>query len=148
MKMTTNYAPLFAGIERAFEAACDDVVEDAQDRAPKRSGKFSKSIRKQRVPAPAGRLEAVIGSPLASARVKEMGAFIPAKRHDRLFIPFGDGSLRTPQAVRIGAQPTVAPAGRKFIEHMTRRAREFANVGGGGTASSVRPDFRSGSVRF
>lgn len=126
MKMTHDYTPLFAGVEAAFDAAVNDVVTEAQRRAPKSTGKFAASIRSERVPGPAGVLIAVVGSPLVSARVKEKGGFMQPRKHEYLFIPQADGSVRKVKSVRVRAQPTVTPAGQKFPELMTRRMAEKA----------------------
>jgi hypothetical protein len=124
MKLTTDYAKLFAPIEAAFDEAVADVVTEAQRRAPRRTGKFADSIRSQRIPTPAGQFAALVGSPLISARVKEKGGYMAAKQHSTLFIPQSDGSVRRPQAVRVGAQPTVKPAGDQYKGFMTARLRQ------------------------
>lgn len=126
MKLTTNYAPLFAGVEQSFTAAEADTVAEAQRRARKRTGKWSNSITSQRIPSATGQMSAVVGSPLSSARAHEKGAFIQAKKHEYLYIPQGDGTVRKVKSVRINAQPAITPAGDKFPEFMTRRMQERA----------------------
>lgn len=124
MKLVTDYTKLFAGIAVAHEAAADDVVREARRRAPKRTGKFAASIQHTPTRNIAGVYMSLVGSTMSSARVKEKGGYMQARKHSTLFIPQADGSVRRPRAVRVRAQPTIVPAGRMWPEFMTGRLRE------------------------
>lgn len=124
MKLATDYTALFDGNEAAFEDAVDDVVKEAKHRARVVTGKFQRSIKSQRVSGRALEMNAIVGSDLVSARAHERGAYIRAKKHDTLFIPAGDGTVRRPKEVRIRATPAVEPAGEMFPTFMAKRLRE------------------------
>lgn len=124
MRLTTDYSKLFADNEAAFDDAVADVVAEAKHRSRVVTGKRQRSIRSQRVSGRPHEMNAIVGSDLVSARAVEKGAYVQAKRHDTLFIPAGDGTVRRPRAVRIPAQPAVVPAGEKFPEFMAKRLRE------------------------
>ncbi len=125
MKFVTDYSKLLTALPDAFDLALDDTVKEAQQIASRnsRTGKFADSIRWEHVSGPGGMLTAVIGSPLVSAAVKERGGYITPKSADRLMIPQDDGSYRSPEAVRISAQPAVTPAGERFVDFMTQRLK-------------------------
>lgn len=112
-------------IERAFDAAVDDTLELARAEARKhrRSGRFERSLIRTSVRDMGTRLEARIGSPLRSARAKEKGAFIQAKRGPYLVFPTNDG-WRKVESVRLAPQPVVTPAGRRFRQVMAARLRQ------------------------
>lgn len=113
-------------VRGAFEAAADDVVTLAQATARKdsRTGRFAGSItRTDAVDVGGGRLEARVGSPLSSARAKERGAYIRAKRGPYLVFNAGDG-VRKVEAVRLAPQPAVTPAGARFPRLMAARLEQ------------------------
>lgn len=125
MKLESNAADTLRRIDLAFELAVADTRDDAREIAAKhdKSGKFSGSIISSPPVATTEGFTAAIGSPLSSARAKEKGAFIQAKRGKYLVFDAGQG-VRKVQAVRLRPQPAVTPAGRRFPEHMTRRLQE------------------------
>lgn len=114
---------LIAPIIRDFGLAADDVVRLAQARAPKRTGRFARSIQRTAVRHEgASRLVCEVGSPLVSARAKEKGALISAKRGRYLVFNAGSG-VRKVTAVRLRPQPSVTPAGRQFTRLLAARLR-------------------------
>jgi hypothetical protein len=125
MRLTTDYAGLFRRTESDFEGAVEDTLGEAKRIADRyrRTGKFAGSLQSTRVSGARNQMNAVIGSPLVSARVKEKGGYIQARKHPTLYIPHPDGGLRTPSAVRIRATPIVTPAGAKFVDYMSARLR-------------------------
>lgn len=129
VKLVTDYTRLLARTPAAFDEALAETVADAQQRAPKRTGAFARSITSKKITAPANAEAAVVGSPLSSARVKEKGGYMQARKHDTLFIPQADGSVRRPVAVRVRAQPTVAPAASNPAWSRRMTARLKAKVG-------------------
>jgi hypothetical protein len=125
MKFVSDYTALFRGNGEAYDRAVADVREEAVRRAPKgATGKFADSFKALRLPSATNVFDSVVGSSMSSARVKEKGGYIQARKHDTLFIPAGDGSVRRPVAVRIRPQPTVVPAGAMFPKFMAARLRE------------------------
>lgn len=125
MKLVSNPEPIVRGIEAAFNLAVLDTRDEARAIAGRRSktGKFASSIvESETEPTPAG-LEARIGSTLQSAKAKEKGAYIAAKRGRHLVFDAGQG-VRKVAAVRLAPQPAVTPAARKFGDFMTKRLRE------------------------
>lgn len=112
-------------IEAAFDAAVDDTMFEAQDIAERhsRTGKFADSITRTELVVSEGKLEARIGSPLASAKAKEKGAYIVPVKAPKLVFDAGQG-IRKVDSVRLAPQPAVTPAGRRFAEFMTKRLRE------------------------
>ena len=126
MKLTTNYAPLFAKTDKAFGLAVKDTEDAAKENAGRsaRTGKFRDSI-KHTLGREGEIRTARVGSPLVSARVKEKGGYMQASS-DTLYLPAGDGSVRRPEAVRVRATPVVTPAAKRFPEFMSRRMREAA----------------------
>lgn len=124
-------ATIETGVRRAFDAAVDDTVAVAQANAGRysRTGRFAGSITRTEAREVGDRLEARIGSPLSSARAKEKGAYIAAKRDIPKFgrylaIPAGDGTLRKVEAVRLPPRPAVGPAVRRYPDLMAARARQ------------------------
>lgn len=141
----------------AFEGAVQDSLEEARRRAPKVTGRYRDSIQATPIVVTDRGFETRIGSPLSSARVKEVGGFIQAKASRQagrfaghMRIPFRGGGWATIEAFRIRATPTIVPAGRKFPEFMTARLREAASplTGRGRRSAPVRPDLRSGPVEL
>lgn len=113
-------------IAAAHDEAIDDTLEVARVRARqyRRTGRFEGSLtRSDAVEVSAGRREARIGSPLVSARVKERGAFIQAKRAEYLVFDAGHG-VRKVKSVRVPATPVVTPAGHRFPALMHDALRE------------------------
>jgi hypothetical protein len=110
----------------AFDAAVDDTTDNAQLEASKysRTGKRERSItRTPPVEVGADRLEARVGSPLVSARAKERGAFVQAKRGKYLVFAVPGGVVKV-ESVRLSPQPAVVPAGKRFPQFMARRLTE------------------------
>lgn len=141
----------------AFEGAIDDSLAEARRRAPHVTGKYRDSIQATPIVVTDRGFEARIGSPLSSARVKEVGGFIQAKASRAagrfagyMRIPFAGGGWATVEAFRIRATPTIVPAGRKFPAFMTARLREAHSplTGRGRRSVPVRPDMRSGPVEL
>lgn len=124
MKFQATPEALLDEIGTAFGLAIGDVLEEAQRIAPERTGKYRRSLRLAPVSVEGQRLVSAIGSPLASARPKEKGAYITARKAPWLAIPFGDGTIRKVKSVRLPASPVVGPAGARFPEFLTRRLRE------------------------
>lgn len=116
---------ILGGVARAFEDAKKDTLVEARGVAAKRSrtGKFADSLELGDTDDQGDRLEARIGSPLVSARAKERGAYITAKRGPYLVFRTGDG-WRKVKAVRLAPQPVVTPAARLFPQFMSQRLRE------------------------
>lgn len=113
-------------IRTAHDAATDDALAVARSNASRnsRTGRFERSLtRTETVPVGRDRLESRIGSPLNSARPKEKGAYIQAKRGPYLVFPTRDG-WRKVRSVRLPARPVVTPAGRKFPQLMAARLRQ------------------------
>jgi hypothetical protein len=125
VKLQLDHAKILQRGPQAHERAVADVVKDAQARAPVASGKFKRSIRSEVIERNERVTASIVGSPLASARVKERGGFMEAKRADRLYIPLG-ADVRSPESVRVAAQPTVVPAGDKYPDYMARRLKELS----------------------
>lgn len=125
MNLETDYRPLDDGIGRAFEAAKTDTLVEARGVAAKRSrtGRFAGSLEVTATESTSEGLEARLGSPLVSARAKEKGAFISAKRGPYLVFRTSDG-WRKVKSVRLAPQPVVTPAGRLFPTFMDNRLRE------------------------
>lgn len=110
----------------AFDQAVDDTLDQAQTNADRHSqtGKFATSLTRTDPREVAdGRHEARVGSPLSSAKAKERGAFIQAKRGPYLVFNAGDG-VRKVSAVRLAPRPVVGPAVRRFPEFMRIRLVE------------------------
>lgn len=112
-------------IERAYERASENTLEDARRVAGRhsRSGKFRDSLQLSEPVEVDGRLERRIGSPLSSAKAKEKGAYIRAKRGKYLVFDAGQG-VRKVEAVRLAPQPAVAPAVTQFPVFMAARLVE------------------------
>lgn len=112
-------------MDRAFEDAVDDIVAAAQRFAARhsRTGTFERSITRSDTGRSADRLEARIGSPLVSAKAKEKGAFITAKRGKYLVFKVA-GGVRKVESVRLAPQPAVTPAGQQFPRLMAARLVE------------------------
>lgn len=115
-------------IEGAFDAAVDDTLEVARANARRysRSGRFAASLTRTPTVRTGDRLEARIGSPLSSARAKERGAYIAAKRDIPKFgrylaVARPDGTLRKAEAVRLSPRPVVLPAGARWPELLRAR---------------------------
>lgn len=125
MRVESHPEKLLEGIAVAFADAVQDTLEEARRIASRssRTGKFAASLEATDVALTSNGYEAAIGSPLASARAKEKGAFIQAKRAPYLVIPQPDGSVRKVKAVRLPPRPAVVPAGRRFPEFMTARLK-------------------------
>lgn len=109
----------------AFDEACIDALEDARQVAGRnsRTGRFAQSLTISETVHTATGLEASIGSPMRSAKAKEKGAFIQAKRGKYLTFKI-DGQFKKVESVRLAPRPVVAPAGRRFPRYMTFRLRE------------------------
>jgi hypothetical protein len=109
----------------AFDHAVDDTVDQAQTNADRysKSGKFADSITRTEPVQRGDRLTARIGSPLVSARAKEKGAFIQAKRGPYLVFNAGDG-VRKVGSVRVPPRPVVGPAVKRFPQFMRDRLVE------------------------
>lgn len=107
----------------AYEDAVDDTLALAQELAGRhsRSGKFADSLERTETVEVDGRLETRIGSPLASARAKEKGAWIAPKNAPYLTIKTADGWRRIKDGVRLAPQPAVVPAGQRFRDIMRAR---------------------------
>lgn len=116
---------IFDPIDDAFERAVDDARDLAQRNASahSRTGKFERSIERTETAREGDRLEARIGSPLVSAKAKEKGAFIQAKRGPYLVFRV-PGGVRKVESVRLAPQPAVTPAGAQFPRLMAARAAE------------------------
>lgn len=128
MKLESRADDLMRRMDLAFELAVADARDDARAEASKhdRTGKFSASIVSSPPVDTGDGYEASIGSPLSSAKAKEKGAYITAKRGKYLVFDAGQG-VRKVQAVRLRPQPAVTPAGRRFSAPdgaMARRLRE------------------------
>lgn len=133
MKLESNASDVLRRVDLAFELAVADTRDLARENAAKhdRTGRFSDSIVSSPPIQTADGFEASIGSPLSSAKAKEKGAFIQAKRGRYLVFDAGQG-VRKVEAVRLRPQPAVTPAGRRFAAPdgpMTQRLRE--QLGGG-----------------
>lgn len=133
MKLVSHADEVLGQVDRAFELAVEDARDEARDIASKhdKTGKFSGSIQRSDIVQTPDGLTASIGSALSSARAKEKGAFIEAKRSKHLVFDAGQG-VRKVKSVRLRPQPAVTPAGRHFAAPdgpMTRRLRE--QLGGG-----------------
>lgn len=115
MKFESHHEVILGKLEPALIEAADEVVERAEIRAPKKTGKYAGSIRRSGVEGIARGLRVRVGSPVSSARVKELGGYMEAKRGPYLKIRTPDG-WRTVKAVRVPAQPTVGPAAQEFGE--------------------------------
>ena len=127
MRFESNADVLLAKPRQAFEAAVDDVVTLARAHAARnsRTGEFERSITRSETVDSGDRLEARVGSPLSSAKAKEKGAFIQAKRGRYLVFNAGDG-VRKKESVRLRPQPAVTPAGQQFRSQlMPARLREL-----------------------
>jgi hypothetical protein len=106
MKVKTDPGPLFAHATEAFYAAAEDVLQDAANTAPWRTGRYSKSMkvwRRNRSSGPTAR----VGSTLPYAGPLERGAWV---RHGRGV-----------HIARANAPGTLRQAGERFPEHYTRR---------------------------
>lgn len=111
-------------VPRALELAADDVVGLAQARAPKRTGRFARSIaRTDAVQEGPDRVTVGVGSPLSSARIKERGGTIRARRGRYLTFPLPGGGFVKVESVRLPARPTVIPAARQFGRFFAARLR-------------------------
>lgn len=112
-------------MDRAFDLAVDDTLADAKREASKhrRTGKFEGSLERTDAAAEGDRLIARIGSPLVSAKAKEKGAYIHAKRGKYLVFKVA-GGVRKVEAVRLAPQPAVTPAGGRFPRFMAARLVE------------------------
>lgn len=122
MRYESHVFRLTDRIPKAAKLAADDVVKDAQSRVRRRTGKFQRSI-KAKVENTATGVRCEIGSPLASARIKERGGVIKARRGDFLVFNAGQGVRKVP-SVRLTARPYLAPAGKQWPKFMTARLRE------------------------
>jgi hypothetical protein len=155
----SNANALLEEVISAFEAAKADVVADAQRRAGKtsRTGKFRDSITATETSIDDGALVARVGSPLVSARVKEVGGFIQGRRSQaggrfggHMRFRLREGPWVALEAFHIPAQPTVAPAGRFFAEFFRARlgeARAAGEVRGRAMFDgATRPDTHRGAV--
>lgn len=150
MRIQSNARKLLALAEAAADLAVDDTLELARANARKNAatGTFADSITRTPLVAGGGRVTARIGSPLASARAKERGAFVTAKRGPVMrFRAQPSGDWVTMEAFRIPAQPAVAPAGARFPQLMSARLSAINLSGSGSASSSGSPDLRGGSVR-
>lgn len=125
MKLVSNAEPLFRGIAEAFDAAVLDVRDEARAIAGRhsRTGKFAASIVESETEPTTTGFEARVGSTLQSAKAKEKGAYIAAKRGKHLVFDAGQG-VRKVAAVRLPPRPAVTPAGRRFGTFMSKRLRE------------------------
>lgn len=112
----------------AFDRAVADTLDEARRVASRSSktGRFERSLTSSAIEARGSAVSATIGSPLSSARVKERGGYIQAKRGPFLVIPHPDGSMRKVKAVRIPKRPVVTVAGPRFVDFMTGRLRELS----------------------
>lgn len=130
MKLESQAEHLLGGIETAFTLAVEDTRDRARDIASRhdRTGRFSGSIQRSDIVGTSDGFEATIGSALSSARAKEKGAFIQARRGRYLVFDAGQG-VRKVENVRLRPQPAVTPAGRAFSEPMTRRLQEQLGAG-------------------
>ncbi len=124
MKLTTNYTSLTGRMQPAFDLAVQDTVKEAQARAKKVTGKWSKSITSKKIGNNTNSTTAVVGSPLASAKAHELGAYITPRTAPRLVFSLANGDVRSAEAVRIPPQPAVIPAGGMFKTFMTKRLQE------------------------
>jgi len=124
MRFESHHEVLLDRTGPAFERAVDDTLTAARREVRSRTGTFARSLRRSDIAQVEDRLETVIGSPLASARVKERGGYIRAKRGPYLVIPQRDGSFRKVEAVRVPPTPVLSVAGPTFPEHMAARLRE------------------------
>lgn len=129
MILESHADQLLESIRTAYDAAVDDTLELARELAGRhsRSGKFAESLERTPTVETAGRLEARIGSPLASAKAKEKGAWIAPKRATYLTIKTVDGWRRIKDGVRLAPQPAVVPAGQRFRD-LFRARLERAGV--------------------
>jgi hypothetical protein len=131
VRFESHPEPLYAGIRRGFERAVDDTLDLARVHAERhaKSGTFARSLSRTATQEVDGRLTARIGSPLASARVKERGGYMEARQHIPKFGPYlavrlPDGSVRKASAVRVRATPVVTPAGARWPVILPARLRE------------------------
>lgn len=123
MKLESRHDVLLDRIEPAFEYAVDDTIAEARREVRSRTGKFARSLRRGATERIGEHLWTRIGSPLASARVKEKGGYMTAKRARWLAIPQQDGSIRQVKAVRIRATPILSKAGPTFPRHFLASLR-------------------------
>ncbi len=131
----------------AFQGAVNDVIGDAANRAPKRTGRFAKSITHSAIEQTSTGVRTTVGSPLSSARVKEMGGYMQAKSSDRMRFQI-NGQWVTAAAFRVRAQPTIGPAARNFPRYMGDRLRALGGSGAGSFSfSGARANTSSGIVR-
>lgn len=127
MKLDSHADRLFDRIREAHDAAVDDTLQLAVEIAGKhsKSGKFAASLQRTATVEDTNPyhnvLETRIGSPLASAKAKEKGAWIVPKRAPYLTIKTADGWRRIKDGVRLAPQPAVTPAGRRFGELVRAR---------------------------
>lgn len=150
MKIESGASRLLALAEAAVDLAVDDTLEVARANAAKnaRTGEFAGSLTRTPLRREGARVTARIGSPLASAKAKEVGAFVRAKKGPVMrFRAEPSGEWVTMEAFRVPAQPVVTPAGRQFPRILTARLGAL-NLGGSGSATAAgSPDFRGGAVR-
>lgn len=95
--------------QRALEVALDVAVDQARVNAVKRTGKWSRSIRRLPVVVNGRVMSSQVGSSLISAVAHERGAYIQAKAHPTLVFNVGGRWVR-PKAVRLQARPVIRPA--------------------------------------
>lgn len=123
MNLTSSADRLYATIRSAHEAAVDDTLDVAREIAGghSRTGKFAASLQRTATVETDDHLETRFGSPLRSARVKELGAWIAPKNGPYLVFNAGDGVRKVAGGVKIKAQPVVVPAGQRFRDLMLAR---------------------------
>ncbi len=130
MIFQSDHGVLLNRTRSAFEGAVNDVIGDAANRAPKRTGRFAKSISHSAIEQTSTGIRTTVGSPLSSARVKEMGGFMQAKSSDWMRFQI-NGQWVSARMFRVGAQPTVGPAARNFPRYMGDRLRALGGSGAG-----------------
>lgn len=124
MRFTSTRGPLLDHVNDSFERAVEQTLDDARRAVRSKTGTFARSLRRGDTEHSGDQLRTVIGSPLASARVKERGGFMQAKKAKWLAIPQQDGSIRKVKSVRVPASPVVSVAGPRFLEYMLDQLRQ------------------------
>ena len=123
MRFESDADVLLEPIAEAHRAASEDALSEARREVRSRTGAFARSLEVTEPRLEGDRWVSLLGSPLASAKTKETGAFVQAKRAEYLAIPQRDGSIRRVKSARIPATPVVTRAGPRFIEYMAERLR-------------------------
>jgi hypothetical protein len=155
MQIESHADVLLEEVVTAFWQATDDTLQEAKRRAGqhKRTGKFQDSLEATQPVVDGETLRSRVGSPLSSARVKELGGFMQPRHGSRIRFRLETGAWVTLQAFRVAARPVVVPAGRLFPDFFRARLAQLRGsaggaspVLGGGLVTPGKADVRSGPV--